>query len=34
MNRMPKHVASTTLRDPVWNATVLQGATCPARWPR
>ena len=25
MNRMPKHVASTTLRDPVWNATVLQG---------
>ena len=25
MNSMPKHVASTTLRDPVWNATVLEG---------
>lgn len=25
MNAMPKHVASTTLRDPGWNATVLQG---------
>ncbi len=25
MNSMPKHVASTTLRDPGWNATVLEG---------
>ena len=25
MNTMPKHVASTTLRDPGWNATVLEG---------
>ena len=25
MNSMPKHVASTTLRDPTWNATVLTG---------
>jgi dihydrofolate reductase len=25
MNSMPKHVASTTLRDPQWNATVLEG---------
>jgi len=25
MNTMPKHVASTTLRDPTWNATVLEG---------
>lgn len=25
MNTMPKHVASTTLRDPHWNATVLDG---------
>ena len=25
MNAMPKHVASTTLRDPGWNATVLKG---------
>jgi dihydrofolate reductase len=25
MNAMPKHVASTTLRDPIWNATVLEG---------
>lgn len=25
MNSMPKHVASTTLRDPSWNATVLEG---------
>ena len=25
MNTMPKHVASTTLRDPEWNATVLEG---------
>jgi dihydrofolate reductase len=25
MNTMPKHVASTTLRRPEWNATVLEG---------
>lgn len=25
MNSMPKHVASTTLRDPQWNASVLVG---------
>jgi dihydrofolate reductase len=25
INRMPKHVASRTLRDPIWNATVIQG---------
>ena len=25
MNSMPKHVVSTTLRDPGWNATVLEG---------
>jgi dihydrofolate reductase len=25
MNAMPKHVVSTTLRDPEWNATVLEG---------
>ncbi len=25
MNAMPKHVASTTLRDPGWNASVLEG---------
>lgn len=25
MNAMPKHVVSTTLRDPGWNATVLEG---------
>ncbi|MDQ2910640.1 MAG: dihydrofolate reductase family protein, partial [Actinomycetota bacterium] len=25
MNTMPKHVASTTLRDPQWKATVLEG---------
>ncbi len=25
MNAMPKHVASTTLGDPTWNATVLEG---------
>ena len=25
MNTMPKHVVSATLRDPVWNATVLAG---------
>jgi dihydrofolate reductase len=25
MNRMPKHVASRTLRNPTWNATVIQG---------
>jgi dihydrofolate reductase len=27
MNLMPKHVASTTLRNPQWNATVLDGDT-------
>lgn len=25
MNSMPKHVASRTLRNPTWNATVIQG---------
>jgi len=25
MNSMPKHVASTTLQDPAWNASVLEG---------
>jgi dihydrofolate reductase len=25
MNRMPKYVASRTLHDPTWNATVIQG---------
>jgi dihydrofolate reductase len=25
MNTMPKHVASRTLREPTWNATVIQG---------
>jgi dihydrofolate reductase len=25
MNRMPKYVASRTLREPTWNATVIQG---------
>ena len=25
VNRLPKYVASRTLRDPTWNATVIQG---------
>lgn len=25
MNAMPKHVVSTTLRDPIWNTTVVEG---------
>ncbi|MFF5082477.1 dihydrofolate reductase family protein [Actinoplanes sp. NPDC000266] len=30
MNSMPKHVATTTLREPEWNATFLQGEVADA----